>query len=298
MLKKVTIGCLVIAVAVMVAVFAYNEVLAADCLPPPTECILKEPCGQDQWCATNYKIVFNANNPYVVNVGGVDKLLWSYDLPNGPSVNQMSLLAPACCEDSGYEAVSGGQVILPGSGDPTSGLGKFNFQDFVIRLAYSNPYAYAFYTRKPIQGSFPLGNVSIQIKSGKNYYACENIAAPVCGESALIPISLSGAMTIGGHDVCYNKDLRGCINKLYNCGTGVEYPKDPPLPAGEQYDCGDALGADKCRQCIQSNEASPGCSSVVVMGSVTRIPPGCCSRRIACPSGFTCDTSTWMCVQN
>jgi hypothetical protein len=190
-------------------VFAATEVIAGD---PQVQmsCTLVTDCGQDCWTNTPYSVAFGGQTTN----GGVST--WNYNLsPNFPGgQNQLVLLSPVCEPDIGAGVSSGAQIIQPGEGDPTTNFGVGNFQDYVLRVATSNPYVYRFTTAVPT----PLHNTSMQIKSGKTLYFCKNIAGPDCTIPGYVPVNLAATIKLGTSDICVTKDpTTGCINSVYDC---------------------------------------------------------------------------------
>jgi hypothetical protein len=218
---------------------------------------------------------------------------WTYLIKGVSPLNQTSILVPVCCPEIKYFIPGGGQPLLPGEGDPTTGFGVGNFQARVMRLAAypSYPGVYAFYTDKIT----PLHRTSIQVRStSKIVYFCRNIAGPDCGLPTYVPVSRTSCVTIENENVCFDFAADGCPIRIYNGDTNIDYPADPSDSTISVSDCGDIFGSQNpnCRMCIRrvDQEGSGGCTNCVVAGRVTRIPTNCCNDALPCPKGKTCGT--------
>jgi hypothetical protein len=222
MLKKKYISLLFIAL-VAVMLLAGNKVMAAD--EAPTSCILVDANGN----VSPYSLSVlsdPATGTWPIPVNGTNQYLWAYAIGGSLSgINQLDALEPVCSPDLGYSITSGGQVIAPGAGDPTTTFGLGNYQDYVIRLAYSAgtqglPANYNFLTTK--SGSFQKS--SMQIKVGKSIYYCQNIVGPAC---AILPQrAFTTSRTIHTADANGNPDVYFVLNA--DPSTGCETP-DPKV---------------------------------------------------------------------
>ena len=209
MLRKIIHDMLFVVVAAFM-LFAAAAVMAGD---PPVEmsCTLVTDCGYDCWADTPYSITFAGQTTN----GGVTT--WTYKLslnfPGGQ--NQLVLLSPVCSPEIGVVVSTGGVVLPPGEGDPTTNFGVYNFQDNVVRIATANPYVYTFTTAVPT----PLHNTSMQLKSGKTLYICRNIAGPDCPPFPnYVPTTVSVRQKIAEFDVCIEEvDANGCPTKISDC---------------------------------------------------------------------------------
>jgi hypothetical protein len=133
---------------------------------------------------------------------GAPVYVWAYHV-TGASPNQLNALEAVCPKDNGYKILSGGQVLAPGSGDPTTGFGAGDFQDWVVRMAaqqgsgaYGLPAgSYSFTTTR----NGDTKNTSMAIKLSNQTYYCPNIAGPSCFQAEV------GAET--DKTICVNPDL-------------------------------------------------------------------------------------------
>jgi hypothetical protein len=179
MLGRKHIGLLLILLAVIAVMSAGSAVMAADQVP--TSCTLADANGNVAPYTLSI-LADPATGNWPIPVPGTNQYRWTYLVSGSLSgINQLDALELVCNPEMGYSVESGGQVIAPGAGDPTTAFGLGNFQDYVVRMAYSAgsqglPANYNFLTNKA--GSFR--KTSMQIKAGKSIYYCANIAGPAC----------------------------------------------------------------------------------------------------------------------
>jgi hypothetical protein len=191
------------------------------------------------------------------------KYLWSYVLTGSASaINQVVTLAPVCCPSLGYTLPSGGQVLDPGAGDPTTGFGMGDFVSQAIRLAYNvsgTPNnSYSFYTNQRVTR---LENATIQLKSGKALYYCRNIAIPACSIGSVYqPEIRLEEFFVKTRKIRVEWDEAGqtcnAVSVQYFDGSGwitVEPADTGPSVNNEPIkDCGPLEGNQKCKRCIVS----------------------------------------------
>jgi hypothetical protein len=214
MLKRKSIVSLCAMLATIFMLFAATKVMAGEC-PVQTSCTLVDAKGN----TTSYSITFQGEtkDPNSSN------WIWTYTLssnfPGGQ--NQLAMLASVCCPVLGYQTVGGGQVLPPGAGDTTTGFGVGTFQNNVLRVATSYPLTYQISTNS--QTSYV--NTSMQIKSGKDLYSCQNIAGPSCADWAQEAVaSYKEVVTKSGVKFCLVSDPFSECDKAVDCTTGADLP--------------------------------------------------------------------------
>lgn len=180
MLIRKLVAMLFCAMAIIVVIPAGNVVMANGTLTET--CDFVDANGTPSGLSLSVLRDYQGNWPFSSGTG-TGSNLWTYEI-KGPlsGINQLTALETVCSSpmpELGYSVPSGGQVIAPGLGDPTTGYGIGNWQEYVVRLAAApdgNPAHYGFYTT--IAGGFR--NTSMQVKMGKALYYCRNIIGPEC----------------------------------------------------------------------------------------------------------------------
>lgn len=217
MRKRKNISLLIAVVVFAVALFASAEVMAAcDNCEVETTCTLID--------ARNYSPYPDAGNPYTVTAlppvpeacpDDPSRICykWCYELNvDLTGNNQFVVLAPQCCPELGYQVSGGGQVIEPGGGDPTTDIGRGNFQVWSVRLAEEQPTRYCFYTERLTS----VSNASGQFKFGRDIAYCTDIAVPNCGSNTTV--TYLEVTTSNGETFCVNGDV------AVDCDTGYPLP--------------------------------------------------------------------------
>jgi len=223
----------IVLVAVLTMMVCSSVVLATGPQPqiPATTCQLVNYKGDLQsgkFLTLSPSPMADSNHP-----GGY---LWTYTITGVSSINQVSSLVPACFNSqsnliAGYylpSVGSGGQILDPGLGDPTTNFGVWDKLDYMYRLAYTGTTGYL------AQNALTDKRVmSVQIKSGNNVYYCQNIAGPSCPKSFVqyAAPSYREILTDPGTGdtikVCLMVDpVTGCESPVY-CGTTNFIPSIP-----------------------------------------------------------------------
>jgi hypothetical protein len=274
MRNKKLLSTLFIASIALVTLFAATKAVAQcpTCVPISNSCTLVDSNGN----LTGYKISIapNANGKWPwPPAPGSNLYTWAYSLNPGPTQqSQLLVLAPACCPQTTYTVPSGGQVLCPGEGDPTSNWGFAIGSEYVIRMAYASPAAYGFYTDRPVA----IRNTSMQLKSGNKYYYAPNIAgpAPTGGVGALAQtecitlntdtssgeplasMSLSREQSTG-----YADPYSVRFYNSTNCTGEAFLPDDVSIDPEVVYCTG---GAGQKNECIQVTTGSPFCVTMTI----------------------------------
>ncbi len=260
---------LLIFTAVLFAVFAGTAVTAQTCDSyPPTTCAFVDVNG----VPSVWSLALSPGSPAKVacaSDAAKDCYKWTYLLTGDPSgINQAVTLAPSCCPEVSYSAA---QVIGLGAGDPTTGFGAGNFQNYVVRLApsaTSTGMTYSFTSDKLMPGR----RTTVQIKAGKNLYYCRDIkgpACPGCPPDITIPINITECKNLEGIPVKVERNFSTwCAEHVYQCDIGDVHctgncleltPMSSTIDGQHFIQCTTGDGNQRCPECIVFSASSPGC---------------------------------------
>lgn len=233
---------LVLFVSAIVALFAHAEVMAN----------AVDPCTQ-------------ISGPSIVQVAGIYKWTYQFTGTVTPST-QLYILAPVCTPATMYTVDPGGQVLSPGQGDTQTGFGVGDISNVVIKLTFSSPNSFYFYTDK----SVPTRSTSMQYKSGRSYSICPNIQGPACPggiPAVLTPHTITECKTMGGLYVLITRDpstlcatdVQQCSNAACTVNCLEISPSLVDVDGQALIGCTTPDGNQMCQECIIFGESSPGC---------------------------------------
>lgn len=164
--------CLVLTVAV--ALFGGAEVMAYEgsLVVPVDDCTMEALDGTPQLIT--------------VQVQRPDNHTWQYHFSGiGSGANQVTTLVPVCLPELNYgNSIPTPNILTPGLGDPTSGFGFGDFQNYVLRASAVLNGSQGTVT---VTTGMDTGNraTSLQLKAGKSFYYCKNISGPSCADSSI-----------------------------------------------------------------------------------------------------------------
>ncbi len=186
---------------------------------------------------------------------------YSYTItPPLSSTNQAVALIPVCCENpiitypmctatypnncspdakNGDFGDSPSKIYLPGDGDPTSKFGLGIGMVYAVRSEpheQPNPHIHS--------SSQIVGPITMQIKSGKDLFYCENIIGPRCpdcGKPGQVPAVTKKNIVIEGMYVSLTIDSSKCVQQLSLCDNNFLncIPQEAVYMTATSYD---ALG--------------------------------------------------------
>jgi hypothetical protein len=226
--------------------------------------------------------------PIDCTVTGTRSYEWRYETPF-TTWGQGVTLVPECSPLLGISFVdggpingngNGGQIYLPGTGDPTTGFGKGIYTDYTVRTASAAALTFAaFFTQEFAEQR----NVSWQYKVGKNLYYCPKIAGPACPGDGLLPVSTQQNVVVAGQSYTLYKNRYGCIKKIID-QYGGELSEDLPDQTGvftaPVLSCLSPEGTGQCNECVITTAAhSPHYNTYVLNGKPYTSKPFCRTDR-------------------
>jgi hypothetical protein len=169
--KFAILSCLLLTIAV--APFGSTEVMAYEgsLAVPDDTCTMETLDGTSQ--------------PITVQVQRPNNQTWRYDFSGiGSGANQILMLLPVCVPELNYGGDPAPQLLSPGLGDPTTGFGYGDFQNYSFRVAAILNGSQGMFT---VTTGLDTGKraTSLQLKAGKSLYYCKNISGPSCTDGSL-----------------------------------------------------------------------------------------------------------------
>lgn len=218
MQKKISIKVFLTVVVAMVAVFAYTEVMAADCSVAP------DPPGTCwEFVNLKHKIEFLGT----FDVDGLTEFRYKVTRTGKINLNHWNFGIPVC--KSGCieikQAFPDANQYPPCIGDPATDVGVGDCEHCWTRLQRNltkdEPEIWYFRVSPPVK----INTVPVHLKSG-NDYEFGSILGPACVLAEYIEETVSATEDAQGNTMVFYVDREGKVTKVEKCDPGIP-PGDP-----------------------------------------------------------------------